>query len=172
MDNREFAERIIVTADEYYFTAEEEWKKAGELEPQDDETLFEFRRLVRNTVRFHIRALLVIDMVETDDDQSFEDLLEIVTEREELLEELVRTNDALAVLDEESSAEYSRLFAVAEAIRSFLLQTSAARAAALPYRLLLETEGEESPERDREQRNPDSDASGAGTDSNDTSDRD
>ncbi len=136
MDNREFAERIIRTADEYFFTAEAEWEAAGEIEPVDDDTLFEFRRLVRNALRFHIRAMLVIDMVETDDDQSFEDLLEIVSEREVLLEELVEQNDALATLDEESSAEYSRLFSVSEAIRSFLLQTSAARAAALPYRIL------------------------------------
>ena len=142
MENREFAERIIRTADEYYYTAEEQWKHAGEIEPTSDETLFEFRRLIRNSMRFHLRALLVIDMVESDDDQSLEDLLEIVTEREEKLLELVEKNKAFEVLDEESTTEFSRLFAVAEAIRSFLLQTSAARAAALPYRLLLSDENQ------------------------------
>ncbi len=136
MEDREFAERVIRTADEYYFIAEEQWGKAIELEPADEETLYEFRRLIRVALAFYTRSWLVLDLVETDDEQDLEELLEILFDQEQEIADFARKNNALEVLAEESSAEYSRLFAVAEALRTLILQQAGQLAASLPTRFL------------------------------------
>lgn len=136
MEDREFAERIIRTADEYYFIAEEQWGKAIELEPADEETLYEFRRLIRVALTFYIRSYLVLDLVESDDEQDLEDLLEIIFDQEEEIADFARKNGAAEVLAEESTAEYSRLFAVAEALRTLILQQAGQLAASLPARFM------------------------------------
>ena len=136
MQDREFAERIIRTADEYYFIAEEQWGKAIELEPADEETLYEFRRLIRVALTFYIRSYLVLDLMESDDEQDLEDLLEIIFDQEEEIADFARKNGATEVLAEESTAEYSRLFAVAEALRTLILQQAGQLAASLPARFM------------------------------------
>lgn len=129
--NSELHERIIEAADEYHFIAEEQWARAVDLKPTDEESQFEFRRLVRAALRFYVRALLVLDMVETDDEQELEDLLEILAEHHPDFEEFLMRNEVLAIVDEESSENLSRVFAVAETLRATLLEQSNRLAASL-----------------------------------------
>ena len=138
MDHAQLQRRIIDDADKYHFIAEEQWKAASELEPTDDESFFEFLRLVRAGLRFYIRAYLVLDMIETDDEQDLEELLEIVCEENPELAELVAKNDVVGVLNEEAVSDYSRSFSVAESMRAFLLQHSNQLAATLHRRFLEE----------------------------------
>ncbi len=127
-------QRIIETADEYHFIAENQWGQVVDLEPADDAAEFEFRRLVRAALSFYIRAYLVLDMVETDDEQELEDLLTLVSELEPELDEFLAKNDAVAVLNEDSTVPISRTFALAEAFRSVLLERSNQLAASLDTR--------------------------------------
>lgn len=143
MQDREFAQRIIETADEYHFTAEEQWQQVIELEPTDEESLFEFKRLVRAALLFYARAYLILDMMETDEHQSLEDLLEIIGENQEEIEKFFKENNVIATLDEEGDAEFSRLFSVAEAVRSILLQHSGQLAATLHSRFAALNDQEE-----------------------------
>ena len=134
MEQTEFQRRVIETADQYHFTAEDQWNRAIELEPTDDESIFEFLRLVRTSLRFYARAYLVLDMVETDDEQDLEELLEIVGEQEKEFAEFFRKNDVMSALDEEMKSDFSRMFSVAESIRALLLQHSNELAATLHNR--------------------------------------
>lgn len=134
MKNDEIYQRIIESADEYHLVGEEQWALAVDLEPVDDETEFEFRRLLRAALRFYARAYLVLEMVETSDDQQLEDVLEIVGENEPEFEEFFAKNEIHAVLDEDSTATMSRVFAVAEALRNILLERSNKLAASLGAR--------------------------------------
>ena len=136
MNDREFAERVVRIADEYHYIAEEQWRQLIDIKPTDEESLFEFRRITRAALLYYLRSYLVLDLVETDDDQELEDLLEIVCEQEEKIAEFVKKNDVPATIDEESDAEYSRLFSVAEAIRTLLMQSAAGLAASLPSRFM------------------------------------
>lgn len=134
MDRNELHRRIIEDADEFHFTAEEQWKQGIELEPTDEESLFEFLRLVRNALRFYARAYLVLDMVATDDEQDLEDLLEIIGEQQEEFADFFRKNDVFRALDEERASDFSRIFSVAESVRALLLQRSNELAATLHSR--------------------------------------
>lgn len=134
MDRIELQRRIIEDADEFHFTAEEQWKRGIELEPTDEESLFEFLRLVRNALRFYARAYLVLDMVETDDEQDLEDLLEIVGDQQEEFADFFRKNDVFLALSEERASDFSRIFSVAESVRALLLQRSNELAATLHSR--------------------------------------
>ena len=127
-------QRIIETADEYHFIAEDQWAQVVDLEPTDDEAVFEFRRLVRAALVFYMRAFLVLDMVETDDEQELEDLMTIFVETEPEIGEFLEKNDASAVLHEDSQVPISRVFALAEALRSMLLERSTQLAASLDSR--------------------------------------
>ena len=75
MDQVELLRRIIDDADNFHFVGEEQWNRAIELEPTDEDSVFEFLRLVRTALRFYARAYLVLDMVETADEQDLEDLI-------------------------------------------------------------------------------------------------
>lgn len=136
MNDREFAERIVRIADEYHYIAEDQWSQLIDIEPTDEESLYEFRRIARAALLYNVRSYLVLDLVETDDDQELEDLLEVVQEQEEKIAEFMEKNDVLATINEESSAEYSRLFSVAEAMRTLLMQTASGLAASLPSRFM------------------------------------
>ncbi|MGE3799995.1 MAG: hypothetical protein AB7H80_03160 [Candidatus Kapaibacterium sp.] len=136
MQDLEFAQRIIETADEYHFTAEEQWGLAIELEPTDEDSLFEFKRIVRAALLFYARAYLILDMVETDEDQSLEDILEIIADSREDIRAFFQSNNVFESLDEEGSAEFSRIFSVAEAVRSILLENSNHLATTLHSRFL------------------------------------
>ncbi len=136
MKDREFAERIVRIADEYYYIAENQWSQLIDIEPVDEDSLFEFRRITRAALLYYVRSYLVLDLVETDDDQELEDLLEIVQEQERKIAEFMEKNNVLATIHEESEAEYSRLFSVAEAMRTLLMQTSSGLAASLPARFV------------------------------------
>lgn len=134
MDRTELRNKIIETADEYHFTAEDQWKQAIELEPTDEESVFEFVRLVRAALRFYARAFLILEMVETDDEQQLEDLLEIVVEQQPEFARFFLQNDVINVLDEEVKYDFSRIFSVAESVRALLLQNSNELAATLHQR--------------------------------------
>lgn len=134
MEQIELQQRIIETADEYHFTAEDQWSQALELEPTDDESLFEFLRLARTALRFYLRAYLVLDLIETDDEQDLEDLLELVAEEEQELADFFQKNHVAEVLNEEGGYEFSRLFSIAESVRAVLLQRSNDLAATLNSR--------------------------------------
>lgn len=136
MKEIKFAERVIRTADEYYFIAEEQWKQAVGIEPSTEEVLFEFKRLIRAALLFYVRSFLELDLVETDEEQDLEELLEIVVERETTIAEFMEKNKVEAAISEEGSADYSRLFSVAEAMRTLLLQSSSQLAASLPARFM------------------------------------
>lgn len=136
MKDREFAERVIRAADEYYFIGEEQWGRAIEMEPGDEEALFEFRRLIRAALLFYVRSYLVLDLIESDDEQDLEDLLDIVYEQEPKIAEFAEKNGVTQVIAEESSDEFSRLFSVAEALRTLILQQAGQLAASLPTRFL------------------------------------
>ncbi len=127
-------QRIIETADEYHYIGESQWQDATAVEPINDELVFEFRRMIRAALVYYVRAYLVLDLIETDDEQQLENLLEIVTEQQPELAEFMAQNDVLAVLDEESDANVSHVFSVAEAMRSALLELSNGLAATLASR--------------------------------------
>ncbi len=135
-DYTELQRRIIESADEYHFTGEDQWEQVVEMEPETEETLHEFRRKVRAALLFYARAYLVLDMIETDDSQQLEELLEIIEEQEEKFREFFRKNDIYTALDEEGSAEYSRVFSVAETIRALLLNQSNQLASTLHTRFM------------------------------------
>jgi hypothetical protein len=129
-------QRIIETADEYHYIAEDQWEQVVELEPTDDETTFEFRRLVRAALQYYARAYLVLDMIETDDEQQIEELLEIIGEQQPDLHEFFEKNNVLPVLDDTAETNLSQVFAVGEAIRTALLERSNQLAATLGTRFL------------------------------------
>jgi hypothetical protein len=124
-------QRIIESADEYHFIAEDQWAQAIDLKDAEEETLFEFRRLIRAALRFYARAYLVLDMIETDDEQQLEDLLELIEEQEPEVGRFLQQNDVIATLDEESNANVARVFSVAEALRLLLLERGTQLAASL-----------------------------------------
>jgi hypothetical protein len=134
MINQALLERIIRAADEYHMIAEDQWSQVIDLTPENEDLDFEFRRLVRAALRYYARAYLVLDMIETVDEQEVEDLLEIVGEQVPEFEEFFQKNDVIASLDEESPVTLSRVFAIAEAVRSLLLERSNQLAASLAGR--------------------------------------
>jgi hypothetical protein len=134
MINEALRDRIISAADEYHLIAEDQWNQVIDLKPEDEELEFEFRRLVRAAIRFYARAYLVLDMIETDEEQDADDLLDIVAEQVPEFDEFFRKNDVIATIDEESGAPLSRVFAAAEAVRSMLLERSNQLAASLAAR--------------------------------------
>lgn len=134
MNTADLKQRIIETADEYHGIAEEQWAQAVDLEPSNDEAAFEFRRLVRAAMLYYSRACLVLAMVETDAEQELDDVVEIVAEQDEELDVFFRQNRVLEVMDEESEMNISRVFAVAESVRTLLLQHSNQLAASLDSR--------------------------------------
>jgi hypothetical protein len=134
MINQALLERIIRAADEYHLIAEDQWSQVIDLTPENEDLDFEFRRLVRAALRYYARAYLVLDMIETVDEQEVEDLLEIVGEQVPEFEEFFQKNDVIASLDEESPVTLSRVFAIAEAVRSLLLERSNQLAASLAGR--------------------------------------
>jgi uncharacterized protein YdiU (UPF0061 family) len=127
-------QRIIETADEYHNIAEEQWEQAIDLAPESEEAEYEFRRLLRAGLMFYARAYLVLDMVETDEEQQLEDLLDIVAEQQPELEEFFRKNDVYDIIDEDATTSLSQLFSTAEATRAMLLQYSNQLAASLGTR--------------------------------------
>ncbi|MBS1912970.1 MAG: hypothetical protein JST22_13370 [Bacteroidetes bacterium] len=127
-------QRIIETADEYHYIAEDQWSRVADLDPTNDELVFEFRRLIRAALVFYIRAYLELDLIETDGEQQLEDLYEIVCEQQPELAEFFEQNNMLDVLGEESHANLSQLFSVAEAMRTVLLDRSNQLAATLGTR--------------------------------------
>lgn len=131
MAKHKLHERIINTADEYHLIAEEQWAKLTELEPTDEDTVFEFRRLCRAGLMFYCRAFLMLDMIETDEEQTLEDLLEITCEQLPELEDYIQHNNVINLLDEESSENISKLFAHVEVARTLILERSNKAAAGL-----------------------------------------
>lgn len=127
-------QRIIETADEYHNIAEDQWAQAIDLKDADEEAIFEFRRLIGAALRFYVRAYLVLEMIETDDEQQLEDLLELAAEQEPELAVFIEQNEIVATLDEESDATVARVFTVAEALRMVLLERSNQLAASLATR--------------------------------------
>jgi uncharacterized protein YdiU (UPF0061 family) len=134
MLNNVLQQRIIETADEYHNVAEDQWQQAIDLEPESEEVGFEFRRLIRAALQFYMRAYLALDMIETDDEQMLEDLLEIITEQQPELAEFFAKNNVAEVLDEDAATNLSQVFAVAEAMRTALLESSNQLAATLGTR--------------------------------------
>jgi hypothetical protein len=132
--NEALQERIIKTADEYHFIAEDQWAQAIDLAPETEEAGFEFRRMIRAAMMFYTRALLILDMVETDEEQQFEELLDIAAEQQPELAEFMEKNNVTEVLDEDANSHLSQVFATAEALRSMLLQISTQLAATLGKR--------------------------------------
>lgn len=127
-------QRIIESADEYHVIAEDQWEQATGLEGGDAESIFEFRRLIRAALRYYTRAYLVLEMIETDDEQQLEDLLELVEEQEPELAQFIQQNDILATLDEDSETTVARVFTVAESLRMVLLERSNQLAASIGTR--------------------------------------
>lgn len=134
MLNEALLERIIATADDYHVVAEDQWNQVIDLKPENDELAFEFRRIVRAALRFYARAYLVLDMIETDDEQDLDDLLEIVADQVPEFDEFFRRNDVVSILDEDAEQNLSRIFAIAESVRSLLLERSTQLAASLQAR--------------------------------------
>jgi|GEM_PF-2055115 len=134
MLNNALQQRIIETADQYHYIAEEQWAQAIELQPESEEAGYEFRRLIRAALLCYARAYLSLDLIETDDEQELEDLLEIVAEQQPEFAEFFEKNDVLAVLDPDSDSHLSQVFAVAEAIRTILLDRSGQLAATIGTR--------------------------------------
>jgi hypothetical protein len=134
MLNNVLQQRIIETADEYHYIAEDQWAQAIDLQPESDEAGYEFRRLIRAAVLYYSRAYLALDMIETDAEQELETLLEIVAEQQPEFAEFFEKNDVEGVLNEESDAHLSQVFAVAEAMRTILLDRSTQLAATLGSR--------------------------------------
>jgi hypothetical protein len=134
MINDALKDRVIQTADEYHFIGEDQWSQAIDLAPESEEAGYEFRRLVRAALQFYTRAFLVLSMVETDAEEQLDDLLDILVELEPEIGEFLKQNDAFVILDEESEAHLSRVFAVAEALRGLLLARSTQLAASIGTR--------------------------------------
>ena len=133
MTNSELQQRIMETADEYHYIAEEQWGDAIDLQPESDDAAYEFRRLIRAALQFYARAYLALDMIETDAEQELEELLEIVAEQQPEFAEFFEKNNVFDIVDDESEAHLSQLFAVAEAIRTVLLDRSNNLAATLGH---------------------------------------
>lgn len=134
MLNQVLQQRIIETADEYHYIAEDQWSQAIELQPENDEAEFEFRRLVRAALLFYTRAYLALDLVETDAEQEVEELLEIVLDQHDDLRQFFQQNNVLPILNEDSQATLSQVFSVVEAVRGYLLERSNQLAATLDSR--------------------------------------
>lgn len=132
--NEALQQRIIETADAYHYIAEDQWQRATATEPVNDELVFEFRRLIRASLVYYVRAYLALDMIESDDQQQLEEILEIVGEQQPELAAFFEQNNVLAVLDEDSESYVSQVFSVAEAMRNALLDRSNALAVSLPAR--------------------------------------
>lgn len=143
MANNVLQQRIIETADEYHYIAEEQWGDAIDLQPESDEAAYEFRRLIRAALQYYTRAYLALEMIETDAEQELEELLEIAQEQQPEFAEFFAKNSVFAVLDDESDAHLSQVFAVAEAVRTLLLDRSTNLAATLGARF---EAGNQSPE--------------------------
>ncbi len=138
--NTALQQRIIDTADEYHYIAEDQWNQVVDLKPEVAEDEFEFRRLVRAALQFYSRAYLALLLVESDSEQQLEELLEIVLENEPELAEFAEANNAMLVLEEDGTSHLSHLFSIAEAVRSVLLERSNALAATLGTRFSRITE--------------------------------
>ena len=137
MINQALHERLLKTADEYHVIGEDLWNQVIELKADDvntDELEFEYRRMLRAAIGFYARAFLALEMIETDDGQDVDELLEIVVEQVPELAEFIEKNEVTATLDEEGNATISRVFAVAEAVRTMLLERSNQLAASLGSR--------------------------------------
>ncbi|MBC8144783.1 MAG: hypothetical protein H7X80_04300 [bacterium] len=135
MLNEKLHDRIISTADEYHLSAEDYWTQVVDLKPEGNEELdFEFRRLVRAALVFYSRAYLELDMVETDDSQDLEDLLDIVLDQVPEFRDFFAKNDVMYAFGEDTGINLSRLFSVAEAVRTMLLEQSNQLAASLNSR--------------------------------------
>ena len=136
MRDIEYAQRIITTADEYHFTAESEWEHAVALDPTEGASFEEFQLSIRTALHFYARSYLILEMIETSEDQSLEDLIEIITDEDEEFNDFVIKNKAAEILFGEEENDFTRLFAVAEAIRSYLMGRSAEMAATLHKRFV------------------------------------
>jgi hypothetical protein len=136
MDPLELKKRVLRSADEYHAIAEDQWAQAIDLAPESEDAEFEFRRLIRAALQFYLRALLVVWLVETDEFQQLEDLIDVMGDLEPELTEFLEKNDAVAILDEESMVPLSRVFTVAEALRTLILHRSTQLAATLNNRFL------------------------------------
>ncbi|KXK52725.1 MAG: hypothetical protein IPM61_02595 [Chlorobi bacterium] len=134
MNTDNLKQHIIETADEYHAIAEEQWAQAVDIDTDSNEVAFEFRRLIRAATLYYCRACLILAMVGTDAEQELEDLLEIVAEQDDEIDVFFRQNRVAEVLDEESQMNLSRVFAVAESVRTLLLQHSNQLAASLDAR--------------------------------------
>lgn len=135
MLNQVLQQRIIETADEYHYIAEEQWNQAIELQPETEEAEFEFRRLVRAALLFYVRAYLSLDMIETDAEQELEELFDILLEQlPEELPQFFEQNNVLDTLHEDANSNLSQVFSVAETIRGYLLERSNQLAATLGTR--------------------------------------
>lgn len=132
MINEKLHDRIISTADEYHMSGEDYWSQVVDLKPEGNAELdFEFRRLLRAAMVFYSRAYLELDMIETDDSQDLEDLLEVILDQVPEFAEFFDKNDVIDAFKEEGGASLSRLFSVAEAVRTMLLEQSTQLAASL-----------------------------------------
>src|SRR5688500_14699154 len=134
MDPLILKKQIIQSADQYHLIAEDQWAQAIDLAPETEEAGFEFRRLIRAALMYYLRALLVVWLVETDEEQQLEDLIDVMGDLEPEITEFLEKNDAVAVLDEDSEAPLSRVFTVAEAMRTLILHRSTQLAATLNNR--------------------------------------
>lgn len=138
MLNQVLQQRIIETADEYHYIAEDQWAQAIELAPETDEAAYEFRRLIRAALQFYGRAFLALDLTETDAEQEFEDIFDIIAEGHPELTEFFQQNAVIETLDQEADTNLSQVFSVAEAVRSYLLERSNRLAATLGTRFASE----------------------------------
>lgn len=134
MLNQVLQQRIIETADEYHYIAEDQWAQAIDLAPESEEAEFEFRRLIRAALQFYGRAFLALDLTETDAEQEFEEIFEILAEGHPDLAEFFEQNAVVETLHEDAATNLSQVFSVAEAVRSYLLEGSNRLAATLGAR--------------------------------------
>ncbi len=134
MLNQILQQRIIETADEYHYIAEDQWGQAIDLVPESDETEFEFRRLMRAALQFYVRAFLALDMVETDAEQELEELLTIMADAHDDIAQFFAQNNVIQIMDENVQTNLSHVFSVAEAVRSYVLEYSNRLAATLGTR--------------------------------------
>jgi hypothetical protein len=139
MINQVLQQRIIETADEYHYIAEDQWAQAIDLAPESEDAGFEFRRLIRAALQFYARAFLALDLTETDAEQELEELFEIIGETHQDLADFFEKNDVIATLYEDATTNLSQVFSVAEAVRGYLLESSTRLAATLGTRFSSET---------------------------------
>lgn len=116
--------KILTTADEYHIIAEEQWRLLTELDPINEELVFEFKRLSRASLMFYCRAYLILDLIETDEEQTLEELLEISSENMPELEDYITHNKVLEILNVDLNENISKVFACTEVARTLLLERS------------------------------------------------